>query len=127
MFICYGRNQKPSFKQVQRRFQMCVNSRTIFYKFKEQYSDVCSKREQVFTKCPKKKQDKNCQVNMDSVCSDKKCQDTMFLQLLKPEKSSIKWLPKQAVPGQYKRLCSNKNCQSTRCYRKKCPSETDVW
>ena len=61
--------------------------------------------------------DMNCQVNMNPVCSDKKCQDTMFLQTVKP-KMDIQ-LPKPAVPYQYKRLCSDKNCQSTRCYKKK--------
>ena len=34
------------------------------------------------------------------------------------KKSSIKQLPKPDVPDQYKRLCSDKNCQSARCYRK---------
>ena len=29
------------------------------------------------------------------------------------------WLPKPAIPYRYKRLCSDKNCQSTRCYKKK--------
>ena len=28
-------------------------------------------------------------------------------------------LPKPAVPYKYTRLCSDKNCQSTRCYKKK--------
>ena len=29
------------------------------------------------------------------------------------------WLPKPAVLYKYRRLCSDKNCQSTRCYRKR--------
>ena len=53
----------------------------------------------------------------------KNCQETKLIHmwLLKPEKSSIKWLLKPAVLDQYKRLCCDKNCQTTRCYRKKCP------
>ena len=30
-------------------------------------------------------------------------------------------LPKPAVPYRYTRLCSDMNCQSTRCVKKKCP------
>ena len=64
--------------------------------------------------------DHKCQSTM---FSDKNCQETKLIHMwsLKPEKSSIKWLPKPAVPDQYKKLCSDKNCQSTRCYRKKHP------
>ena len=78
---------------------------------------------------------KNCQstkfikyVHDDQMCqptvySDKNCQGTKHIHMwpLKPENSSIRWLLKPAVPYQYKRLCSDKNCQSTRCFKKKCP------
>ena len=43
------------------------------------------------------------------------------MQPVKPEKSSIMQLLKPPVAYKYKRLCSNKNCQSTRCYKKECP------
>ena len=68
--------------------------------------------------------DKNCQAircykKNNLVCSDKTCQDyqCVNMQPVKPETSSIMWLPKPAVPNQYKRLCNDKNCQSTRCYK----------
>ena len=61
--------------------------------------------------------DKNCQSTkfIKSVCSYKNCQ----LQPVKPPMDM--WLPKPAIPYKHARLCSDKNCQSKRCYRKKSP------
>ena len=104
-------------------------------------------------------------VKQGSVCSDKNCQDTMFMWPLQPAKKescymrsmprpvnlkseykkkksvyddkncqstqgvhmhtamqpSNMQLPKPATPSSCKKLCSYKNCQSTRFYKKKCP------
>ena len=72
--------------------------------------------------------DKNCQVTrcnkkknqlkqVKSMCFDRNCQVNM-----RPVKPEIDMqLPKPAIPYKYKRLCSDKNCQSTRCFKKKCP------
>ena len=43
------------------------------------------------------------------------------------KKSSNMQLPKPAVPYKYTRLCSDKNCQSARCYQEKESSETNAW
>ena len=59
------------------------------------------------------------------VCSEKNGQETKFIHMwpLKPEmkKSSNMQLPKPAVQYNYTGLCNDKNCQSTRCYKKKSP------
>ena len=66
---------------------------------------------------------KNCQSPkfIKYVCSDKSCQENqdIIMQLVKP--SIDMHLPKPAIPYKYTRLCSDKNCQSTRCYKKKSP------
>ena len=60
-------------------------------------SDMCYKKEQSLTKFSRKKQDKNCQVNMrpvkPTVYDDKKCQDTKFMQPVQSpnKKSCYKW------------------------------------
>ena len=60
--------------------------------------------------------DKNCQ---SRVCSDKKYQETQSINMWPVKPSMDMWLPKTAVPYKYTRLCSDKNCQSARCYKKK--------
>ena len=71
--------------------------------------------------------DKNCQSmkknkskydDLDSLftvikCSDKKCQENIHMQPVRPQPDVQ--LPKPAI----RRLCSDKNCQSTRCYKKR--------
>ena len=53
------------------------------------------------------------------MCSDKKCQDDQCVNMwpVKPPKDMQ--LSKPEISYQYKRLCCDKNCQSTRCYKKK--------
>ena len=51
------------------------------------------------------------------MCSDKNCQENINMQPVMPEMDM--WLPKPAVLYQYRRLCNDKNCQSTRCYKKR--------
>ena len=82
--------------------------------------------------------DKNCQVNMWSVIpamcgDDKKCQFTQFYKNpvcgdyknCQSTQYNYMWSAKpkmdmQSVePATYKNLCGDKNCQSTRCYKKK--------
>ena len=67
-----------------------------------------------------KKEDKNCQPKMfsDKDCQEKQNANTWPVQP-EVEKSSNQWLSKPAVPYKYKSLCNDKNCQSTRCYKKK--------
>ena len=50
--------------------------------------------------------------------SDKNFQENqnINMQLVKPPMDM--WLPKPAVQYKYQRLCRDKNCQSTRCYKK---------
>ena len=62
--------------------------------------------------------DKICQSN---VCSDKNCQDTKFMQPVKPEMNRPSKEPQSSFKKKHVPLCSDKNCQSTRCYRKKSP------
>ena len=66
--------------------------------------------------------DKNCQATIceyddfksqSCMCFDKKCQENTNMQPVKPEMNM--WLPKPAI----KRLCNDKNSQSTRCYKKR--------
>ena len=62
--------------------------------------------------------DKNCQINRrplkSKMYADKKCQaETFDIQPMKPQMDI--WLPKPAL----RRLCKDKNCQSTRCYSSK--------
>ena len=46
---------------------------------------------------------------------DRNCQ-TSVMWPVKPEIEM--WLPKPAVPYEYRRLCKDQSCQSTRCYKK---------
>ena len=52
------------------------------------------------------------------MCSNKNCQENINMQPVMPEIMNVQ-LPKPAVLYKYRRLCSDKNCQSTRCYKKK--------
>ena len=53
------------------------------------------------------------------MCSNKKCKNNESV-IMRPEKPEMDMqLPKPAIPYKYTRLCSDKNCQSTRCYQKK--------
>ena len=70
--------------------------------------------------------DKNCQAAIceynDSKsqslrCSDNNCQEIMWPVM--PEMDML--LPKPAVLYKYRRLCSDKNCLCTRCYKIKSP------
>ena len=63
--------------------------------------------------------DKNCQVNMKSMCSDKNSQENQNINMwpVKPEMDMQS--PRPAIPYKHTRLCSDKNCQSTTCYKKK--------
>ena len=58
--------------------------------------------------------DKNCQATV-KMCSDKKCQENINMQSV--TNTNDMQLPKPAVPYEYRRLCKDKNCQSTRCYK----------
>ena len=41
------------------------------------------------------------------------------MQPVKPETNKdVMWLPKLAVPYEYRRLCKDQTCQSTGCYKK---------
>ena len=69
--------------------------------------------------------DKNCQATISeyddfkgqsSMSSDKNCQENINKQSV--TNTNNMWLPKAAVLHKYRRLCSAKNCQSTRCYKK---------
>ena len=75
--------------------------------------------------------DKNCQVticeNTDSKSqisrnSDKNCQENIRPRKPRSHMQSVTnntdvQLPKPTVPYEYSRLCKDKNCQSTRCYK----------
>ena len=52
-----------------------------------------------------------------SVCSDKKCQETQSINMWPVKPSMDMWLSKPTVPYKYTRLCNDRNCQSTRCYK----------
>ena len=65
-------------------------------------------------------EDNNCQstkIYRKSMCSDKNCQENINMLLVKPQMDVQ--LPKPAVPYEYKRLCNDRNCQSTRYYKKR--------
>ena len=95
------------------RSSYCVfNSRTIFCKFKEQYSDGSSKKVQSFTKCSKKKQDKSCQADKSA-----------HMWPVKPAMNM--WSRGSAVPIQHKMSMkqivpqeADKKCQATKYYKK---------
>ena len=74
--------------------------------------------------------DKNCQVticeNTDSNSQvsrnlDKSCQENENIDMQSVANTDHMQLPKPAVLHKYRRLCSDKNCQSTRCYQKRSP------
>ena len=75
-----------------------------------------------------KKKDQDDFKSQSSMCSDKKCQETLNVQMRPKKPMSHKWsvtkkndvwLPTPAVLYQYRRLCNDKNCQSTGCYKKR--------
>ena len=55
------------------------------------------------------------QSTVKCVFSGKKCQENNVMQSV--TKKMNMWLPKPAVPYEYRRMYSDNNCQSTRCYR----------
>ena len=56
------------------------------------------------------------------VCDDKNCQSIKFINMWSVTKPNNMWLTKPAIQSSYqKSFCSDKKCQSTRCYKKKCP------
>ena len=72
-------------------------------------------------------EDKNCQDTTseynDSKCQsfkclDKNCQENENINMWSVTNTDNMWVPKPAVPNEYRRLCSDKGCQSTRCYKK---------
>ena len=72
--------------------------------------------------------DKNCQ---PIVCSDNNFQEALNVHVwsMKPTQkiSSYMHSPKPAIQSSYqKSLCSDKNCQSTRCYKKRYPVRS-IW
>ena len=86
-------------------------------------------------KCKANIHDKNCQVNNEAVCADKKYQATKCykkvdkncqITYMWPVKPEMKIQSKEpAMQYSFKKkhipLCKDKNCESTRCYRKKSP------
>ena len=79
--------------------------------------------------------DKNCQVNMwpvkPTMCGDdRKCQSTQFYKKTKDQVNM--WPVRPTIdmwsvePATYKKMCSDKNCQSKRCCKKKSPVRP-VW
>ena len=100
-----------------------------------QTTNMCPVKSQMDVQLPKPavlyhyrrlSKDKNCQATICeyndsksqstvSMCSDKNGQENEIINLW-PEMPEVNvWLPKPAI----RRLCSEKNCQSTRCYKKK--------
>ena len=71
--------------------------------------------------CEKNCQATRCYKENNLVFDDRNCQSTQYDHMQTAMKSSNMQLPKPAVPYKYTRLCSNKNCQSTRCFKKKYP------
>ena len=70
--------------------------------------------------------DKNCHATTcytknNSVCSDKNCQDTKFVQPVKQEMNMQSKEPQSSFKKKHVPLCNDKNCQSTRCYRNRSP------
>ena len=52
------------------------------------------------------------------VCSDN-CQENQNINMWPVKPAMNMQLPKPAIPYKYTRLCSDKDCQFTRCYKKK--------
>ena len=48
----------------------------------------------------------------------KNCQENQNINMWLVKPPMDMRLPKPAIPYKYTRLCSDKNCQSTRCYKK---------
>ena len=59
-------------------------------------------------------------------CSDKNCQENREPRsdMWSVTNTDNVWLPKPAVPYGYSRLCKKKDCQSTRCYKKRVMTKT---
>ena len=53
------------------------------------------------------------------MCSDKNCKDFKFMQPVKPEMDMWSKEPQPCFKRKQVPLCSDKSCQSTRCYKKK--------
>ena len=53
-----------------------------------------------------------------SRCFDKNCQENEFINMWPEIPEMNVQLPKPAVLYQYRKLCNDKKCQSTRCYKK---------
>ena len=68
-------------------------------------------------------QDTTCECNdsksQSSRCSDKNCQENENINMQSMTNTDNIWLPKPAVPYLYSRMCKDKDCQSTRCYKKR--------
>ena len=84
--------------------------------------------------------DSKSQSTVKYVCSYKNCQENIRPKKPRSHMWSVTnntdvWLPKPAVPYEYRRLCSDMNCQSTRWYRspmrpmydKNCQSANMMW
>ena len=74
---------------------------------------MCNKRQVPLSK------DNSCKstrVYRKSVCSDKNCQENENNVMQSVTKKMDVWLPKP-VPYEYRRLCKDKKCQSSRCYK----------
>ena len=56
--------------------------------------------------------------SVKSVCFDKNCQENQNINMWPVKPAMNMQLPKPAIPYRYTRLCSDKNCQSKRCYKK---------
>ena len=66
--------------------------------------------------------DSKSQSTVKYVCSNKKCQENIRTRKPRSDMQSVTntdivQLPKPAVPYEYRRLCKDKNCQFTRCYK----------
>ena len=78
----------------------------------------------IYDKKQKKYEDTNSK-DESSKCSDKYCQEKENINMWSVTNKDNMQLLKPTVLYEYSRLCSDKNCQSTRCYNKE-SSETNV-
>ena len=110
------------YKKVDKNWQESINMQPVKPKM-----DMWSKKPAKLPSSYKKKYQDDFK-SQSAMCSDKKCQEIPNVQkrTKKPishmwsvTKTNDMWLPKPAVLYQYRRLCNGKNCQSTRCYKKK--------
>ena len=85
-----------------------------------------SKKQYIYEECSVRTvyDDNKCQsikLYKKLMCSDKNCQDTTFMQVVKPEMDMQSKEPQSSFKKKHVPLCSDKNCQYTRCYNKKNP------